>query len=166
MESRNACRFFFFNAPSPNIKHLVCLFVHRSHHLMRAMLVLCFPCWWSGPQPLLTWPSERGSAEESCSFQEASWVGSLANHREFSLWSWATHRPSQLGFKIKDSATPPKPEGQEGPSRAQDLAETMVPPFWVSSAVLLARGPTSNEDKTRSKINTVSRLKAQNKKLQ
>lgn len=29
--------FFFFNAPSPNIKHLVCLFVHRSHHLMRAL---------------------------------------------------------------------------------------------------------------------------------
>lgn len=74
--------------------------------------------------------------------------------------------PHSLDSRSRTLPPPQKPEGQEGPSRAQDLAETMVPPFWVSSAVLLARGPTSNEDKTRSKINTVSRLKARNKKLQ
>lgn len=145
---------FAFNALFPNIKHLVCLFVHTSHHRMgHAFLVSDL-----NPSPSSHDPQREAQLRSPCSFQEASWVGTLTNKGVLTL---KLGHPQTLTVWIQDQGLlhPPKPEGQEGPSRAQDIAKIMVPPCWVSSTQFCWPGGLPViEDKTRSKINTVRRL--------
>lgn len=138
------------HSPTSNI-WFVCLFT--DHTTQCAMHSLCFPCWWSGPQLLLTWPSETGSAEESVQLPG-------------SLLGWLTLKlghPQTLTAWIQDQGLPHPTKAwgagrtQQSPGPCWGHGSTLLGKLYK---VLLARGPTSKEDKRRGKVNTVSRLKA------